>query len=263
LAAACAAAVCATPLGIALPRYAIALMGSPIRQWISEWGHTDIGYVAFAIGALPLLLVLAVRGGRTTVTDRIAIVAFAILLFSAVRNVPVFAVVVAPIAASVLGLSAPSSRKTTGERIASTITLAAAAVAAVALPLLSLTTAAPPSGLPLGAIKMLASTRPHGSRVFCEDFAWCSVFLGDRSTRVFMDGRCDPYPLAVWRDYIAIIAGNPVWSVVLDRWRVDAILARPAGPLDALLTAKHDEWAYVGSDRRANVYVRRSASRAL
>jgi hypothetical protein len=256
LAAACAAAVCATPLGLELPRYTIALMGSPIRQWIDEWGHTDIGSAAFAVGALPLLLVFAVRGGRATVTDRIAIVAFAILLFSAVRNVPVFAIVVAPIAASVLGLSAPSARRTTSERIASMITVAAAAVVVVSLPLLSLKSAAPSDPLPLGAATMLEATH-RGSRVFCEDLAWCSVFLGDRSTRVFMDGRCDPYPLPVWRDYIAVIGGNPVWSAVLDRWRVDAILVRPAGALDALLIAEPDEWAYVGSDRRARVYVRR------
>jgi len=58
----------------------------------------------------------------------------------------------------------------------------------------------------------MLETTHRGSRVFCEDLAWCSVFLGDRSTRVFMDGRCDPYPLPVWRDYIAVIGGNSVWS---------------------------------------------------
>ena len=259
LALACAAAVCATPLGLDLPRYTFALLGSPIRHWIAEWGHTEIGTAAFALGALPLLLILAVRGVRTTVTDRIAVVVFAILLFSAVRNVPIFAIVVAPIAASMLGLSAPSSHKTTAERIASTLTLVVAAGVAVVLPLLSLLSAAPPSPLPLDAAKLLQAREPRGARVLCEDFAWCSVFLGDGVTRVFMDGRCDPYPLPVWNDYIAVIGGNTEWSRILDRRRVDAILARPAGPLDSLLIARHDEWVYVGGDRRARVYLRLGA----
>lgn len=262
VAVACAAAVCATPLGLALPRYTIALMGSPIRQWIAEWGHTEIGVAAFAVGALPLLLILVIRGVRTTMTDRIAIVTFTILLFSAVRNVPLFAIVVAPIAASVLGLSAPSSLKTTSERIASMITVIVAAGVAVALPLLSLKAAPPEDIVPLGAANVVVTTAPRGARVFCEDFAWCSVFLGDTATRVFMDGRCDPFPLAVWRDYIAVIGGSTDWSSVLDRWKIDTILARPAGPLDALLLARHGQWTYVGGDRRARVYLRRSAMSA-
>jgi hypothetical protein len=259
LGAACAAAVCATPLGIELPRYTIALMGSPVRQWIAEWSHTQIGNVAFAVGALPLLLILAVRSGRKTETDRIVIVMFTILLFSAVRNVPVFAIVVAPIAASVLGLSVPPLQKNAQQQVASMMTLAAAILATVSLPLVTLSSTPPPDPVPLGAAKMLKGVPNRSSRVFCEDFAWCSVFLGDRTMQVFMDGRCDPYPLPVWSDYIAVIDGKPVWSNVLDRWHVDAILARPGGPLDALLIAKQREWSYLGSSGRARVYLRRAS----
>ena len=52
VAAACGAATMATPLGADLPRYAVALVLSPIRHSISEWGATSIASIAFEFGAL-------------------------------------------------------------------------------------------------------------------------------------------------------------------------------------------------------------------
>ncbi|HTD33749.1 MAG TPA: hypothetical protein VK665_08830, partial [Candidatus Elarobacter sp.] len=102
LAAACGAATLATPLGVDLARYAVELSTSPIRQSISEWGATGVSSFAFAAGALPMVLMLAVYGVRTSVRDRVLAVVFTILLFTAVRNVAVFAIVAAPIAFAAL-----------------------------------------------------------------------------------------------------------------------------------------------------------------
>jgi hypothetical protein len=257
LAAACGAATLATPFGIDLLRYAVELSTSPIRDSITEWGVTSLHSFAFATGALPLLLILAIRGVRTSVRDRVLAVAFTVLLFTAVRNIPVFTIVVAPIAFASLPRRDAAGSEAPGpaERRFAWFTLAA--VACCGLFMAGLTWRDGPNSrerLPSATARALLA-QAHGTpRVLCEDFAWCSVFL-DAPVRVFMDGRCDPYPVAVWRDYRDVIDGNRAWASILDRDRVDAILVRPGGSLDSLL-AERSDWRRIASDHVSQLYVR-------
>jgi hypothetical protein len=115
--------------------------------------------------------------------------------------------------------------------------------------------------LPVGPVRDVIATRP-ASRVFCEDFAWCSLFLGTRGARVFLDGRCDPYPDAVWREYRIVLDGDPRWSSVLASYRVDTVLARPDGVLDTLLAGRRG-WRLLASDDRARLYVREDAMKVM
>ncbi|HTD34558.1 MAG TPA: hypothetical protein VK665_12900, partial [Candidatus Elarobacter sp.] len=112
--------------------------------------------------------------------------------------------------------------------------------------------------LPHGTASALLAQAPgtRGTpRVFCEDFAWCSLFLG-RPVRFFMDGRCDPYPAPLWREYREVIDGNARWAAILDRERVDAVLVRRDGALDSLLAERRGGWRRVASDRVSALYVR-------
>jgi hypothetical protein len=270
LVAACGAATLATPFGIDLARYAVELSTSPIRQSISEWGATGMNSFAFAAGALPLVLMLAVYGVRTTVRDRVLAVVFTLLLFSAVRNVAVFAIVAAPIALAALSrrraVDDPERERAgaSGTPVAAVRTLAWATVLAVAFCGATITALtwrdAPAYGdaLPHGTARALLA-QAHATRgtprVFCEDFAWCSLFL-DRPVRFFMDGRCDPYPAPLWRDYREVIDGNARWAAILDRERIDAVLVRRNGALDSLLAERRAGWRRVASDRVSALYVR-------
>jgi hypothetical protein len=250
IAAGSALATLATPLGLALPRYALMLLGSPIRASISEWGATSAGNAAFVIGALPLILVLALFGTRTALRDRFLVAAFVVALFGAVRNIPIFAIAVAPIA-----LAALPSRPRVPMRVASRAAFAGACLAGAlfgALPW-RLEPAADEL-LPLRPARALLANQSN-ARVFCEDFAWCSLFLGTPSVRVFLDGRCDPYPASVWRDYRLVLDGDPRWSSVLASHHVDAVLVRRDSALDALL-ASRGRWRAVSADRQARLYVR-------
>lgn len=274
LAAACGAATLATPLGVDLWRYALELLTSPIRHSISEWGATSTGSVAFAIGALPLVLLLAAFGVRASLRDRLLATAFAVLLFAAVRNVAVFAVVAAPIAFAALAArpraaSAATARPTnfaghrtvsgrgavTG-RWAGWVTLVVVGCCGVAVSMLTWR-GAPMFAAPLpnGTARALLAQAHTPPRVFCEDFAWCSLFL-DQPVRFFMDGRCDPYPAPVWRDYREVIDGNRRWAAILDRERIDAVLVRRDGALDSLLAERRGGWRRIASDRVSALYVR-------
>ncbi|HTD35901.1 MAG TPA: hypothetical protein VK669_00190 [Candidatus Limnocylindrales bacterium] len=254
LTAGCAAATLATPFGTELLRYTVELSLSPIRDSITEWGVTSLHSFAFTTGALPLLLVLAVFGVRTSLRDRVLAVAFCVLLFTAVRNIPVFTIAVAPIALAALPRRG-DARAADADRRFGWVTVAAIVCCGVFIT--ALTWRDGPGSrekLPLGSARALIA-QAHGTpRVLCEDFAWCSVFL-DAPVRVFMDGRCDPYPVAVWHDYRDVIDGNRAWAAVLDRDRVDAVLVRPGGSLESLLAERH-EWRRIASDRVSGLYVR-------
>jgi hypothetical protein len=262
LAACCGAATLATPLGIDLPRYAAGLLASPIRHAISEWAATSITSPAFALGALPLLVVLAAFGVRASLRDRLVAVAFTALLFTAVRNVPVFALVVAPVAVGALvaarGAGRAASPPSPPARLAAWGSIGALAACAVMLASAAWRNAPPAdSALPTEPVRALLAQARTQPRVFCEDFAWCSLFLLEPgAARFYMDGRCDPYPAALWRDYGAVRAGNLRWSLILERARVDAVLARRDGALDSLLAERPGTWRAIASDGLARLYVK-------
>ena len=268
LAVACGAGTLATPLGFDLARYALALLASPIRHSISEWGATSASSYAFVAGALPLLLLLAAFGVRSSLRDRLLAAAFTVLLFAAVRNVPVFALIAAPIALAALPRARAHGHAATPgaelgavnahrrEAIAGWVTLAAVACCGALMTALSwqrVPSAA--STLPLGTARALLAQAHVPPRVFCEDFAWCSLFL-DEPARFFMDGRCDPYPAPVWRDYREVIDGNRRWAAILDRERIDAVLVRRNGALDSLLAERHGTWRRIAADGVSGLYVR-------
>ena len=259
LAAACAAATLATPFGIDLPRYAAGLLASPIRGSISEWGATSMASAAFILSALPLLLILGAFGMRASLRDRLLAAAFTVVLFTAVRNVPVFALVVAPVALSALVAgrvrnAAPS--RSAGAAAWSTV--GAVAFVCVLIPVFAWRIAPPAqSGLPAGPARALLAQARSQPRVFCEDFAWCSLFLTEPGTaRFYMDGRCDPYPAPMWRDYREVMDGNRRWAAIIERERIDAILVRRDGALDSLLAERPGTWRRIASDRLARLYVK-------
>ncbi|HEY0381959.1 MAG TPA: hypothetical protein VGC72_07145 [Candidatus Elarobacter sp.] len=259
LAAGCGAATLATPLGIDLPRYAAGLLASPIRHSISEWGATSMTSAAFVLGALPLLLILAAFGVRASLRDRLLAAAFTVVLFTAVRNVPVFAVVVAPIAAA--ALASPRVRDRAPSNLARFAAWSTAGAMTLSLLLLAALAwrSAPPadSGLPAGPVRALLAQARTQPRVFCEDFAWCSLFLREPgAARFYMDGRCDPYPPPMWRDYREVMDGNRRWAAIIARERIDAILVRRDGALDSLLAERPRAWRRLASDRLSRLYVK-------
>jgi hypothetical protein len=78
----------------------------------------------------------------------------------------------------------------------------------------------------------------------------------DPSATVFIDGRADPYPVNVWREYRAVVDGRNAWASILAAHRVDAVLVRRDSALDSLLADNPRLWASVGEEQRARLYVR-------
>jgi hypothetical protein len=269
LTAAALLAICCNPFGWELPAYAVSLFGNPIKSYISEWKVTDLDDISFAAGALPLLSIATIFGlrsgpGPRRWGDLLILAAFAFLLLSAARNVSLFALVALPLVAPILtrarlGWFAPSppAAPTRTDRIAAvalpTVALAMALVVAVGL----VRSAPPATGLANAPLAALAAL-PGEHHVFCADFAWCGLAVGEPHVQVFLDGRADPFPRAVWEDFAAVVRVAPSWEATLDRRHVDAVVVTAGTPLDQALGLARD-WRSGYADKTYRLWLRRGS----
>jgi hypothetical protein len=255
-------AICCNPFGWHLPAYALSLFGNPIKTYISEWKVTDLDDTSFAFGALPLLLLGTIYGVRRDGrwSDVLLLAAFAFLLLSAARNVSLFGLVALPLVAPALSrrvpffAPSPPVAPTRADRFAAValpvVSLALALAVAVGL----VRTAPPPTGLadaPLAALEKL----PGEHRLLCADFAWCGLVVGAPHVRVFLDGRADPYPLAVWDDFAAVVRVSGTWRATLNRRDVDAVVVRSGAPLDQALALERG-WHVAYADKTYRLWLR-------
>ena len=239
-----------TPFGWRLPALAIALSTSPIRHYIQEWQPPGLHDASFVFGALPLALAI-VLGGRALLKEKLQLFPTAIVFVAALlasRNTPLFAIVAAPLAARGLDLRFPKISalgKKARELEPVALPMIVIAVALAGFVLVAEQRHEPPP-LPTIAIASLGNDRA-AHRLLCENFTWCSVALGYPTLRVFIDGRCDGYPLPIWQKYISTIQIRKDWSAPLTEYAVDSVLAQSGSPL-ALAMAKTPQWRQTYSD---------------
>jgi len=255
-----AAAVFLTPLGYRLPLYAIQLVQSPIRAAINEWQASNATDFSFMAGALILILATCAMGvdPKRRWPEWLVFAAVTWLAVSAIRNVPVCAIVIAPAVAQRLTTLVPERLRINAifaERPVTALlyagTLLAALVTGAAL---ASSTEMRSGNLPVRAIARLASVSGTHN-LYCEDFAWCSLALAYPNLREFIDGRCDPFPLSVWHDYETIYGAKGSWREALNRRGVDAIVVSSKHALAEALPQWHD-WRLVYADDRYRLFVR-------
>jgi hypothetical protein len=222
-------ALLCTPFGWRLPAYAIALAGSPIRHFIQEWQPVHLSDYSFTAGSLAIVVLLIFPDPRRIIRCARESLPVAMLLIATImasRNIPLLSILAAPLAARNLSATAPWLRKI-GEKAREMEPVAHVAIfVAVSISAWYIVwyQAREPQSLPRAAMSSLAAD-PGRHRVFCEDFAWCSVALQFPNLQVYIDGRCDPYPLSVWESYVSIITIKPSWREELRQYRVNAVVA--------------------------------------
>ena len=268
-----AVALCIGPFGVALPMYALHVSSSPIRTYIVEWQSWAWSQASFVLVVLPVFAILVVRFRQALQQPRelLRVVLFLAMSCMAIRNVALLGIAAAPLIAILLDpwlsrvtlpsieLSARAKRRT------------ALGVSVVLLLVfgLSYRFATLPNGgrLPFAAMRFIARL-PGERRLYCTDFAWCSMPLGQHRMRVYLDGRADPFPWYVWRRYVRIARGGSPAVQTLERIRANTVIAGKDSALVAALL-RQPSWrrVYVGSlsvvfvRNRSNRNVRSAATR--
>jgi hypothetical protein len=189
------------------------------------------------------VLVLVVRRGRRRGwADDLPAVAFLAAGLAAQRNLPMAAVVVAPVRARALTFGRDASRMRNSSRPNVVIAGALAALAALFLVVAARGPALELDGYPVAAARLV----PPGTNVVTSDVAAGYLILQrGRQANVFIDDRFDMYPAEVTEDLIRLRLGRPDSLAILDRYRVDAVLWEADRPLQAML-ATSDRWRPVG-----------------
>ncbi len=268
LAAASAVAICLNPFGVGLPLYALSLFQSPIKSWIDEWRVTDIAIASFSFGALPLILAAFAADvrGRMPWRDRLVLGAGIFLLLTAARNIAIFGIIAAPFAAAGFDrLLALLPRRAERPLSARAVKIADRAIPAFTFVMAALVgvmlwndrDARRDEHVPTAALATLG-TLPGEHRLFCLDFAWCNARTPH--TRVFLDGRADPFSVDVWRDYAAISDLAQSFRERIAARGIDAIVTQRGAALDAALHAL-PEWRDVFSDTKYRLWIKRSDDR--
>jgi hypothetical protein len=265
------AALGASPLGFALVPYALALQGGIVRRHLIEWALPLFVDGRVCFGVLPLVAAVAARGFGPPrhARDPLWFGLFLVAGLDAVRHLPLLALAVAPQAASAL---TPPRLVRTGPALARVRTRGSLAVGAL---LLAACVAAvvpagnavaarlppPPAIVPSARLVAAVAALPGTRRVYCDGIGACSTVLDAPNATVYMDGREDPYPPAVWREMERLIALAPDWQAILARRRIDTLVLENDSPL-AQSVGTTGAWREVLGDERFHLWARRAAPAA-
>jgi hypothetical protein len=224
-----------------------------VQEYASPNFH-DPGQVGLLLIVLVLALVLVLGRHPWTPTEILLTLGFGYFALHSMRNVPSFALVVAPIIAGKVNLPLPRPRTVAGGGLWVPVTL----LAVLALAPRVLPTGIPPARYPVEAVRVLrTSPDPVRGEMF-NDLLWGGYFLLEMPDRkVFIDGRIDFYGERVIEDFKVVDGARPGWEEVAARHDVGWTILPSRHPLNAVL-ALHPKWSEAHRDSVAVIYTRRS-----
>lgn len=264
------------PNGVKLWVYPFLTLGSRAMQtFIQEWQAPDFRQAVF--WPFAALLVLGVgsvllSGTRPSWTEALLFGGTAVAGLTSSRNIPIFAIVAAPIVARHLLLAAEGTA--VYPLVSGTATLPAATRLQAGLNWLLLGLAL------LGAALWTVQTVSQNKAAIVQRYPVTAVdylieqgmaeaqgynsynwggYLIWRGLPVFVDGRADVYGDTFLFEYRRAFDGTDRWRQPLESYDVDYILIERDSALVAKL-AQAAEWAQVYTDDLATIFVRRGGS---
>ena len=232
------------PLGAKLLLFPLTLgEKASVFEKIVEWQSPNFHRAGerFALVVLAIVIVLLCRA-RLTWRDAVPAMVFIALTLYAVRNLPLLAVVLAPVLQRIMkrpeGASprpppTPSQLRT-NRALAAVLGVAFVLFAVGALNAEPLRFRAYPLEVADFLFEQGLLAEPH--HVVHQDVVGNFIELQyGRRASVFIDDRVDMYPVQVSRDYLELLRGGQRWQVILDSYRADVVLWDKALPLAGLL----------------------------
>lgn len=261
------------PNGIEMWTYPFRTVGIGILQeFIQEWQPPDFHQFylhPFIWLLLAALTAFGLAGRRADFTDLTLTAVFTYLSLLAVRNVPLFALIVSPI---IVRYGSMALARWRGDEMApAAATRARPGFAALNWILLLLILGAgllrvgqevqaatveaqDPDGLPGAAIEYLQEAQPHG--LLFNSYNWGGYLIWRLPQYpVFVDGRTDLYDDELLREYLAIYTAGQGWQEKLEAHDVRLVLVERDSPL-AWEMDRDEEWERVYHDAIASIFVR-------
>lgn len=260
------------PVGTRLITNSFAYIGEDfLHDFTSEYNSPDFHQRAFWPFAALLFAAILLKWAKTP-TNILLVTSWAAFGLYSFRNIPIFALVTAPILAvgvdQLLAQFAGHVRhrlpKRWGDpswagmhRAVAGGTMAFILLASIAFALdrdPGSSFQFSPDVFPVEALLELEGNYP-GQRVF-NQFEWGGYLLYCcwPEIDVFIDGQTDYYGPELTMEYDRVVEGLPGWDDVLERYDVDWVLIRSEKPLAQILTASPD-WTRLHHDRTASVFV--------
>jgi hypothetical protein len=265
----CFGAVLFNPNGAAMYVYPFETLTSRAMQaYIQEWFSPDFHQVEFQPFAWLLigtLAAIAFAGKRVALTQTILLAGFAYAALRSARNIPIFAIVAAPILAEQVWhlietrASSLPPRLSRGMAIVNWMILAlvvAASAVRVATVIANQNTVER-AQYPAAAVDFLQAQESRGA--LYNEYRWGGYLIWRLfpTTRVFIDGRADVYGDAFIEEvYLKAYRGGADWRAPLDQYAIRVVLIDPSAPLAHQL-ARDSEWRNVYADRQAVIFEKR------
>jgi hypothetical protein len=274
---ACAAAVALNPWGLAMLAYPFKTVSMGVLQsYIQEWKSPDFHLRSAQFFIVFWLLAFAAVGAsrrRIDVTDFLSFAVFSGASLLAARNIPVFAVVTAPLvmrhAGEIVGdlkrrwgghtARARGSRAMVAINWAVLLLVTFAVVPKASLVLGPGATEREVSrSLPVGAVEYLRTHHASGRLFNTYNYGGFLTWALGRRMPVYVDGRTDLYDDRFLNEYINVYMAGPGFEGTLAKYRIGVVLVEPNAPIARALLAT-PEWSLGYSDRVSVVLVKRAA----
>ncbi len=271
----CFLAVLLNPNGATMYIYPFETLTSPTMQaYIQEWFSPDfhqIEFQPFAWLLIGTLAAIAFAGKRVSLTQTILLAGFAFAALRSARNIPIFAIIAAPILAeqlwflvetrlaSTVSTNVPTNKRMTrGMMIVNWIILLfifAAGATRVAT-VVANQRAVERAKYPAAAVDFLQAQKLGGALYNAYGWGGYLIWRLYPETRVFIDGRADVYGDAFIEDvYLKAYRGGADWRAPLEQYGVRVVLVEPGAPLATQL-AREAEWKKVYEDAQAVIFSR-------
>jgi hypothetical protein len=273
---ACGLASLLNPYGIYLHLHIFDTLESTwIKNNVSEFQSPtfrsqEMLYFMFLLFAGLFCVVTLIRTRHLAEPLWILFLAYASL--TSVRHATIFVLVAAPIISleashwwssvvagrprtSVLGLLDDMTRKFSCKLSGTSVFIPVVIVVLAFLPSLSWPQEFAADAVPMKLLERHLGLLSSGRLFASDQIADYLVFLNPRQ-KVFLDSRHNYYGDEIGNDYIAIAAGSSRWRSLLDRYRIDVVLAETDAPITSLVKTTTD-FVLVESDKQYSLFARR------
>lgn len=254
------------PQGIHLWLYPFETLGSSAMQTlIIEWQSPNFKrwfYWFYGVQLLGFIPLWAYSPRRVTWTELLFVLGAGAAGLISVRNIPIFAVVSAPILLRhVVALvpvhwrAAVPVRPTAVQSTLNTLLMVAAVLLTVVAGLLKLvqTERIVREDFPVAAVDYLEQNNLAASRIYNE-YAWGGYLIW-RGVPTFIDGRADLFGDEFIYTYMRTFQGHVQWRLPLDQYQVEYALLNRDNYLAVLMQAD-PEWGLVYEDEVTQIYGR-------